>query len=71
VSADESDGLMETVHRLKSPASAVRLMRSVHDVHQEKFEPREHLEPVPSSSAALRSSAEGLRSHLASRRDRG
>jgi hypothetical protein len=57
----------------RSPAesAAVRLMRSVHVVHQEKFEPREHLEPVPSSSAALRSSEEGLRWHLASRRDRG
>ena len=46
MSADEYESLMETVHLLKSPANALRLVRSIQDADQGKLEDHELLEPV-------------------------
>ena len=37
LSQDDYDGLMETVHLLKSPANAARLLRSISDADQRKL----------------------------------
>jgi antitoxin YefM len=34
MSADDYDGLIETVHLMKSPANAARLLRSINDLGQ-------------------------------------
>jgi len=52
MSADEYESLMETVHLLKSPANAGRLVRSIQDADQGKFEEHELLEPVASQPVA-------------------
>jgi hypothetical protein len=43
--SDEDGGLMETVHLLKSPANAARLLRSIEDADQGKLHDRELVEP--------------------------
>lgn len=41
MSEDDYEGLMETVHLLKSPANAARLLRSIEDADQGKLHDRE------------------------------
>jgi len=45
MSEDDHGGLMETVHLLKSPANAARLLRSIEDADQGKLHDRELIEP--------------------------
>lgn len=45
MSEDDYEGLMETVHLLKSPANAARLLRSIEDADQGKLRDRELIEP--------------------------
>lgn len=45
MSEDDYEGLMETVHLLKSPANAARLLRSIEDADQGKLHDRELIEP--------------------------
>lgn len=47
LSEEEYEGLMETVHLLKSPANAARLLRSIKEADEGKFVERELIEPVP------------------------
>ncbi len=41
MSEDDYEGLMETVHLLKSPGNAARLLRSINDADQGKLTERE------------------------------
>ena len=43
---EDYDGLMETVHLLKSPANAARLLRSIKDADRGKLKKREIVEPA-------------------------
>jgi antitoxin YefM len=52
MSEDDYEGLMETVHLLKSPANATRLLRSIKDADQGKLTERETIEPAKASSAS-------------------
>jgi antitoxin YefM len=52
MSEEDYEGLMETVHLLKSPANAARLLRSIQDADRGKLIGRELLEPTKSGSAA-------------------
>ena len=45
MSEEDYDGLMETVHLLKSPANAARLLRSIKDADSGKLKKRETVEP--------------------------
>ena len=45
MSEEDYDGLMETVHLLKSPANAARLLRSIKDADRGKLKKRELVEP--------------------------
>ena len=45
MSEEEYEGLMETVHLLKSPANATRLLRSIQDADQDKLTERELIDP--------------------------
>jgi antitoxin YefM len=45
MSEQDYDGLMETVHLLKSPANAARLLRSIKDADLGKLKKREIVEP--------------------------
>jgi antitoxin YefM len=45
VSEDDFEGLMETVHLLKSPANAERLLRSMAELDSAKAKERELIEP--------------------------
>jgi antitoxin YefM len=46
MSADEYESLMETVHLLKSPTNAARLMRSIQEADHGKLAEHELLEPA-------------------------
>lgn len=50
MSEEDYEGLMETVHLLKSPANAARLMRSINDAEQGKLTERELVEPTKAGS---------------------
>lgn len=45
LSEEEYEGLLETVHLLKSPANAVRLLRSVKEADEGKLVEHELIEP--------------------------
>jgi antitoxin YefM len=45
ISEDDHGGLVETVHLLKSPANAARLLRSIEDADRGKLHDRELVEP--------------------------
>lgn len=51
MSEEDYEGLMETVHLLKSPANAARLLRSINDADQGKLIEREPAEPAKTGSA--------------------
>ena len=46
MSEEDYEGLMETVHLLKSPANAARLLRSIKDADRGKSKKREIVEPA-------------------------
>jgi antitoxin YefM len=46
MSEEDYEGLMETVHLLKSPANAARLLRSIKDADRGKLKVRELVEPA-------------------------
>ena len=46
MSEEEYEGLMETVHLLKSPANATRLLRAIKDADDGKLTEREPIEPT-------------------------
>ena len=48
MSEDDYENLMETVHLLKSPANADRLLRSIKDADEGKLTEREIIEPAKS-----------------------
>jgi antitoxin YefM len=50
MSEQDYDGLMETVHLLKSPANAARLLRSIKDADRGKLKSREIVEPKKAGS---------------------
>jgi antitoxin YefM len=50
MSEQDYDGLMETVHLLKSPANAARLLRSIKDADRGKLKKREIVEPAKAGS---------------------
>ena len=52
ISEEDYEGLMETVHLLKSPANAARLMRSIRDADRGKLKERDLLKPTKSKPAA-------------------
>ncbi len=52
MSEEDYEGLMETVHLLKSPANAARLLRSIKEADEGKLTARELIEPVKSKTAA-------------------
>jgi antitoxin YefM len=45
MSEEDYEGLMETVHLLKSPANAARLLRSIQEADEGKLTEREPSEP--------------------------
>jgi antitoxin YefM len=51
LSEEDYEGLMETVHLLKSPANAARLLRSMKEADEGKLIERELIEPAKSKSA--------------------
>jgi antitoxin YefM len=51
MSEEEYEGLMETVHLLKSPANATRLLRSIQDADQGKLREREPIDPGKAGKA--------------------
>ena len=50
MSEQDYEGLMETVHLLKSPANAARLLRSIKDADRGKLKKRETVEPRKADS---------------------
>ena len=50
MSEEDYEGLMETVHLLKSPANAARLLRSIKDADRGKLKKRETVEPRKAGS---------------------
>jgi antitoxin YefM len=52
MSEEDYEGLMETVHLLKSPTNAARLLRSIEDADQGKLTERELVEPTKAGSTA-------------------
>jgi antitoxin YefM len=46
MSEEDYEGLMETVHLLKNPANAARLLRSIKDADRGKLKKREIVEPA-------------------------
>jgi antitoxin YefM len=53
MSEDDYEGLMETVHLLKSPANAARLLRSIRDADEGKLTEHEIVEPAKSAKAGV------------------
>jgi antitoxin YefM len=51
LSEEDYEGLMETVHLLKSPANAARLLRSIGDADAGKITERDPTEPAKPASA--------------------
>jgi antitoxin YefM len=51
MSEEDYEGLMETVHLLKSPANAARLMRSIREADEGKLIERELIDPNSDSAA--------------------
>ena len=45
LSEEEYEGLVETVHLLKSPANAARLLRSIKEANEDNVVARELIEP--------------------------
>jgi antitoxin YefM len=52
MSEEDYEGLMETVHLLKSPANAARLLRSIKQADQGQLTERDIVEPVKAGSNA-------------------
>ena len=52
ISEEDYEGLMETVHLLKSPANAARLLRSIKEADQGKLTERDMIEPAKADSNA-------------------
>jgi antitoxin YefM len=52
MSEEDYEGLMETVHLLRSPANAARLLRSISEADQGKLSERELIEPKKAGSAS-------------------
>jgi len=52
VSEDEYEGMMETLHLLKSPANAARLLRSIEQANSGRATERELIEPRHAASVA-------------------
>jgi antitoxin YefM len=52
MSEEDYEGLMETVHLLKSPANAARLLRSIEDADQGKVTEHELVQPTKAGSTA-------------------
>jgi len=52
MSEDDYEGLMETVHLLKSPVNAARLLRSIDEADQGKLTERDLVEPTKAGSTA-------------------
>jgi antitoxin YefM len=52
MSEDDYEGLMETVHLLKSPANAARLLRSIKEADQGKLTERELVERAKADPTA-------------------
>jgi antitoxin YefM len=50
ISEEDYEGLMETVHLLKSPANAARLLRSIKDADRGKLKARNIVEPNKAGS---------------------
>jgi antitoxin YefM len=50
MSEEDYEGLMETVHLLKSPANAARLLRSIKDADRGKSKKRDIVEPTKAGS---------------------
>jgi antitoxin YefM len=50
ISEEDYEGLMETVHLLKSPANAARLLRSIKDADRGKLKTRNIVEPNKAGS---------------------
>jgi antitoxin YefM len=53
VSEDDYEGLMETVHLLKSPANAARLLRSIKEADEGKLTEPKLLGPKKAGSAGV------------------
>lgn len=51
ISEEDYEGLMETVHLLKSPANAARLLRSIRDAGRGKLKARAIVEPKKAAAA--------------------
>jgi antitoxin YefM len=52
ISEEDYEGLMETVHLLKSPSNAARLLRSIAQADQGKLTERDTIEPAEAGSKA-------------------
>ena len=52
MSEEDYEGLMETVHLLKSPANAARLLRSIAQANQGNLTERDIVEPAEAGSKA-------------------
>ena len=52
ISEEDYEGLMETVHLLKSPANAARLLRSIKEAERGKVTERDMIEPAKADSNA-------------------
>jgi antitoxin YefM len=57
MSEEDYEGLMETVHLLKSPANAARLLRSIQQADQGQLTERDIVEPAKASSKKAGSNA--------------